>query len=62
MVFSFKWNKSKLRKPKNIGEGNSQFGTCWIHNLDLKQSMKIKKENIDMFIQAGWVKGRKIKF
>jgi len=40
------------------GQGNSQFGTIWINNPDLKLNRKIKKsENIP----DGWIKGRKIK-
>ena len=46
---------SKLQK----GSGNSQFGTMWIHNLELKESKRIKKTDP---IPEGWIKGRKIKF
>jgi hypothetical protein len=31
----------------------------WIHNLELKQSKRIKK---DSEIPEGWLKGRKMKF
>ena len=41
------------------GEGNSQFGTRWIHSLELKISKKIKKEDP---LPDGWIEGRKIKF
>jgi hypothetical protein len=41
------------------GSGNSQYGTRWIHNLDLKISKRIK--NTDP-IPEGWIVGRKIKF
>ena len=41
------------------GQGNSQFGTRWIHNLELKISKKISK---DEPLPAGWILGRKIKF
>ena len=49
--------KSKIHQR---GEGNSQFGTCWIHNDS--ENKKIKKELIDQFLSEGWIKGRKIKF
>jgi len=39
------------------GERNSQFGTMWIHNLELQISKKISKADT---IQDGWVKGRKM--
>lgn len=43
----------------HIGEKNSQYGTRWIHSLDLKISKKIKKEDS---LPEGWTEGRKIKF
>lgn len=45
----------KLRKPKNVGADNSQYGTMWITNGS--ESKKINK--IDP-IPAGWKKGRKM--
>lgn len=42
------------------GEKNSQYGTCWIHNNN--ESIKIKKEELEKYISAGWIKGRKIKY
>ena len=44
------------------GKGNSQFGTMWIHNLDLKESKKIKKDEFSEWEAKGWLKGRKMKF
>ena len=41
------------------GESNSQFGTRWIHSLELKISKKIKKEDP---LPDCWIEGRKIKF
>lgn len=46
--------KQKLRKPKNIGVNNSQYGTMWITNG--VENKKIKKESE---IPHGWYKGRK---
>ena len=42
------------------GEKNSQFGTCWIHND--KENKKVKKEELNKYIDSGWIKGRKMKF
>lgn len=59
-VPSFKGQKhtpetlEKLRKTKNNGESNSQFGTCWITNGT--ESKKIKKEDLNQ--HTGWYKGR----
>lgn len=46
--------KQKMRKPKGLGEANSQFGTYWITNG--KENKKTK----DLIIPDGWYKGRKI--
>jgi len=46
---------SRIMKLKQKGERNSQFGTMWICNLDLKENRKIKK---DEAIPEGWIKGR----
>lgn len=41
------------------GEGNSQYGTIWIHSLTEKRSKKIRSTDE---IPVGWIRGRKIKF
>lgn len=51
-------NTHKLNKDQQ-GEKNSQYGTCWIHNN--KENKKIKKEELENYINIGWIKGRKIK-
>jgi hypothetical protein len=49
----------KLNKHQK-GEKNSQFGKCWIYNLELKENKSIKKEELNDWIDKGWTKGRKI--
>lgn len=39
------------------GKGNSQYGTIWICNLELRENKKIK---FNEQIPEGWVKGRKM--
>ena len=39
------------------GEKNSQFGTCWVTNG--VKPIKIKKEELEQYLLAGWSKGRK---
>lgn len=39
------------------GSGNSQFGTCWIN--DGYQARKIKKEDLQRWLDLGWRKGRR---
>lgn len=41
------------------GEGNSQYGTRWIHSMEEKRSKKIRATDE---IPEGWELGRKIKF
>ena len=42
------------------GSKNSQFGTCWIHNgVGVK---KIKKEELQFWLDKGWCKGRKLEW
>jgi hypothetical protein len=50
--------KHKMRKSKNVGESNSQYGTCWITKDCVNK--KIKKEDLNSFINDEWVKGRYI--
>ena len=52
--------KNKISKSMSAatkGEANSQFGTCWICNdVEVK---KIKKEELQTWLDQGWRKGRK---
>lgn len=45
---------SKLQQ----GSGNSQFGTCWIN--DGEESRKIKNDELQRWLDDGWIRGRKI--
>jgi hypothetical protein len=42
------------------GSGNSQYGTVWIHSLEEKRSMRVKKTDVEWYLDRGWSKGRKI--
>lgn len=47
----------KLKKSKNIGTQNSQYGTCWVTNgIDVK---KIKRSELKYWNDLGWRSGRK---
>jgi len=52
-----KQKMSETKKGTGVGETNSQYGTCWITKDGLNK--KIKKEEIDTYLNEGWVKGRK---
>ncbi len=46
------------------GKNNSQYGTCWIYKFDENNkpiNIKIKKEELNDYINNGWIKGRKMK-
>jgi hypothetical protein len=48
---------SKSSKGTGTGEANSQYGTCWITKDGVNK--KIKKEKFELYLNEGWVKGRK---
>ena len=54
--------KKKIGNANSIhqqGKGNSQYGTCWIYKD--KENKKIKKDDLDSYLEHGWIRGRKIK-
>lgn len=55
--------KKKIGKANSkyqSGKNNSQFGTCWIYNIELKENKKIDKNEIDKWLNENWKKGRKM--
>lgn len=60
-----KETKQKISRANSVnqkGKNNNQYGTCWIYNIEFKQNKKIKKEELNSWIEQGWCKGRKMKF
>lgn len=57
-----KQKMSIAQSKKAKGEGNSQFGSIWIYSLTEKVSKKINKDELPVFEEQGWLKGRKMKF
>lgn len=55
----FKQKMSEIMSVKSFGANNSQYGTRWIHSIELKISKKIMKNDL---LPAGWLEGRKIKW
>ncbi len=43
----------------SAGSKNSQYGTCWICH-DLIGSRKCKKDDLPLYLDQGWIKGRKL--
>jgi len=57
-------SKRKIGKANSIhqqGSGNSNYGTSWIYSLEEKKSIRIKKEELNEYLEKGWIKGRVIK-
>lgn len=55
----YAWIRKKFAEAQSInqaGENNSQYGTIWIHNKELRQNKKISKSDS---IPNGWEIGRK---
>jgi hypothetical protein len=52
-----KQKMSEAKKGAGIGENNSQYGTCWITKDSINK--KIKKEELETYLNERWVKGRK---
>ena len=48
---------SEASKGNGVGETNSQYGTCWITKDNTNK--KIKKDDLEAYLNEGWVKGRK---
>jgi hypothetical protein len=53
---------SKSMKGKYDGDKHPQFNSCWIYNIELKENKKIKKEDLNNYINNDWLKGRKMNF
>lgn len=48
---------SASQQGKQLGQRNSQFGTCWI--TDGVKPIKIKKDQLDEYLTNGYSRGRK---
>lgn len=51
---------SKAKKGKTLGEKNPSFGTCWIYNIQTLINKKINKNDLQLYVNDGWCKGRKL--
>jgi hypothetical protein len=61
IVIVFPKDVSESATPQKE-ESNSQFGTCWIHNLEGEINKRIKKEEMEKYLQEGWESGMKMRF
>ena len=58
----FKEKMSTIMSEKQNGEKNSQFGSLWIFNLNLRENKKINFNNLEEYLSLGWSRGRKLKW
>jgi hypothetical protein len=49
-------------KIANIGSKNPHFRKSYIYSLQEKRSISVPKEELQQWLDLGWIKGRKIKF
>ncbi len=48
---------SKANKGNQTGINNSQYNTCWIYSLIENCNKKIKKTELDNYLEQGWIRG-----
>ncbi len=53
---------SEAMKIMQGGSKNSQFGTCWISNLETEKCIRILNDELIDWLDLGWIKKRIIKF
>jgi hypothetical protein len=53
-----KMKNTRALNKSGVGEKNSQFNTCWIHNNE--HVIKIKKDELENYLLLGYNKGRKL--
>jgi len=59
------WLKRKRANAmslKQSGKGNSQYDTCWVSHITNKKCKKIKKGELVIYLQEGWIKKRIMDF
>lgn len=57
-----KRNYSKAQSLNQAGKGNSQYGKVWVSNTLLKETKFIKGEELQEYLNNGWIKKRIVKW
>lgn len=52
----------KITTITQAGDKNSQYGKCWIYSLVEKRSTRVMKDEVQEWLDRGWILGRKMKF
>lgn len=61
----YDWLRRKHAESMRIlqkGSGNSQFGTCWISNINEQKCIKISTNEVPIWLESGWIKKRILDF
>jgi len=58
----FKKHMSVVMAAAQAGKKNSQYGKRWIHSLVEKRNIKVTSDEVQQWLDKGWVLGRKMKF
>lgn len=48
---------SRIKSISLIGEKNSRFGKIWVSNLDKKEAKMIIPDDLNKYLNTGWIKG-----
>lgn len=58
-------SKAKIGAANSVhqaGEGNSRFGSVWVHHLADRVSKSVPKSELETWLSQGWTKGRRMKW
>jgi hypothetical protein len=58
----FKQHMSTIMSEAQSGEKNSQYGRRWIHSFVEKRNTKVTSDELQQWLDKGWIIGRKMKF
>ncbi len=50
------------KKIDRSGEKNPNYGKCWIHSIEKQKNILIEKNNLQYWLNLGWIKGSNIKY
>jgi len=53
---------SSTMKLSQAGKNNSQYGTCYVSHINDQQCKRINKNELTLYLNAGWIKKRIIKW